>query len=60
MSIATVLMERDGMTQEEADDRVESLREEMFDLISDGNTEEAYYIMEEVGLEPDYLEELIY
>ncbi len=60
MSIATVLMERDGMTQEEADARVESLREEMFDLISDGNTEEAYYIMEEVGLEPDYLEELIY
>lgn len=60
MSIATVLMERDGMTQTEADARVESLREEMFDLISDGSIEEAYYIMEEVGLEPDYLEELLY
>lgn len=60
MSIQSVLMERDGISFEEADAIVETLYEEASDCIANGDFEEAYYIMEEVGLEPDYLEELIF
>jgi hypothetical protein len=57
-SIASVLMERDGMTQEEADKEIEMARKAMYERIAEG--EMPHDICNEwFGLEPDYLEELI-
>jgi hypothetical protein len=57
--IADVLMKRDGMTLEEAQELIYEARTEANDRIWRG--EDAYDICEEYfGLEPDYLEELIF
>jgi hypothetical protein len=56
-SIEKVLIRRDGMSPEEARKTVEDLREELFQRLGEG--EMPFDLMEEVGLEPDYLEELI-
>lgn len=59
LPIEDVLMERDGLSREEAEEIVSDLSDRLLSLITDGEIGEAYYIMEEVGLEPDYLEELL-
>jgi hypothetical protein len=56
-SIEKVLIRRDGMSPEEARKTVEDLRDELFQRLGEG--EMPFDLMEEVGLEPDYLEELI-
>ena len=48
-----VLQRRDGYTQEEVDE----IRQEILDRLADG--EDGFDIIDEYGLEPDYLEELI-
>ena len=48
-----VLKRRDGYTQEEVDEA----RQEILDRIADG--ENGFDIIDEYGLEPDYLEDLI-
>ena len=48
-----VLQRRDGYTQEEVDET----RQEILDQIADG--EDGFDIIDEYGLEPDYLEDLI-
>ena len=48
-----VLKRRDGYTQEEVDEA----RQEILDRIADG--EDGFDIIDEYGLEPDYLEDLI-
>ena len=58
MSIAKILMERDGMTQEEADDLIAQAKADMMDRLADGEMPDD--ICEEwFGLEPDYIEELL-
>ncbi len=49
-----VLKRRDGYTQEEVDET----RQEILDRIGEG--EDAFDIIDEYGLEPDYLEDLIF
>lgn len=57
-SIATVLMERDGMTQQEADAEVEAAREDLHERLAEGGM--PFDICSEwFGLEPDYIDELI-
>jgi polyhydroxyalkanoate synthesis regulator phasin len=56
-SIEKVLIQRDKMSPEEARKTVEDLRDELFQRLGEG--EMPFDLMEEVGLEPDYLEELI-
>ena len=59
-SLKKVLMERDGMSADEADDSIERARERLFEMIESGDTCGAMDICEEeFGLEPDYLEELL-
>ena len=59
MSIKEVLMKRDGMSEKEADDLIKEAKEEMHSRLSQG--EMPYDICAEYfGLEPDYLEELMY
>jgi len=57
-SIKNVLMQRDGLSEEDAQRQVEELHEEFFARISCGDM--PCDLMEMVGLEPDYLEELIF
>lgn len=59
-SLVRTLMDRDGIEKEEAEKAIEIARDELYSLMTDGLTEEAYDIcMEHFGLEPDYLLELL-
>ena len=58
-SIVQVLMNRDGLTKEEAQDKFNECKAEMNERLANG--EMPYDICEEFfGLEPDYLDEMIY
>ena len=57
-SIQEVLMKRDGITKEEADNLVRAAKEDLIERLDEG--EMPYDICEEwFGLEPDYLEQLL-
>ena len=57
-SLKEVLMSRDGLTSQEADDAIVSARENLMERLGDG--EIPYDICEEeFGLEPDYIMDLI-
>ena len=59
-SIKQVLMERDGMSEMDADDLIDEAREEMMEHIANGDLDAAEDIcMDYFGLEPDYLDELL-
>ncbi len=59
-TIKNVLMNRDGMTEEEAEALIGEAREVMLGYLDDGDMEAAYEICEEYfGLEPDYLMDLM-
>ena len=49
-----VLRDRDGYTEEE----ISEARREILDRIMDG--EDGFDVIEEYGLEPDYLEDLLF
>ena len=54
--VVKILMERDGMTEQEATDLVRETKEELMNSrCSDG----ADIIMENLGLEPDYIMEIL-
>jgi len=56
--IKQVLMNRDGLSSEEADAAIEAAMEDLHNRLAEG--EMPFDICEEhFGLEPDYLEELI-
>lgn len=57
-SILEILVDRDGMTEEDAEELIELAREDLHERIDQG--EQPDDICEEwFGLEPDYIEELI-
>lgn len=57
-SIKKVLMERDGLTEQEAEKRVEEAKTELHERLGKG--EMPFDICEELfGLEPDYLMDLL-
>ena len=58
--IARVLMKRDGMTYEEANNLIDEAREALQNYLDEGDSFGAENVCEEFfGLEPDYLYELI-
>lgn len=59
-SLKNTLIKRDGISEAEADERIDDLRESMFESLEDGDLESAYHVCEEEGLEPDYLLDLLY
>jgi len=58
--ITTILMERDNLTEEQAAEEINIAKEIMYSALKNDNYDEAYYACEVLGLEPDYLEELMY
>jgi hypothetical protein len=56
--IIRVLMDRDGLTEEEAEERVDEVRE-MFEDCEYDSTECELIMAEELGLEPDYIFDLL-
>lgn len=59
-TIKQVLMERDGMTAEEADELIENAKAQLQEYLEEGDFAGYENICEEFfGLEPDFLNELI-
>ena len=59
-SIKTVLMRRDGITAEEADELIDMAKESLKEHVANNDMDSAYNICQDYfGLEPDYLEELM-
>jgi hypothetical protein len=57
-SIVETLMKRDGISREEAEDIKDELRNQALAYAREGDIMSAMDIMYEVGLEPDYLDDL--
>lgn len=58
--VVRILMERDGMSESEARELLQEVREMMFEAIDEGSYIEAEEIFEdELGLEPDYIFSII-
>lgn len=59
-TIKEILIRRDGVTPEEAEDLIQSAKVELEDYLFEGDMEAAENICQEYfGLEPDYLMELL-
>lgn len=59
-TIKEILMQRDNMTAEEADELIEEAKDELRQYLDEGDTFAAENICEVYfGLEPDYLDELL-
>ena len=58
-TIAKTLMKRDGITEDEANEIVRDLKREFDTLVDDECLTQAMEIMYQVGLEPDYLDEIV-
>lgn len=57
-SIVETLMKRDGISREEAEDIKKELRNQALAYVREGKIMSAMDIMYEVGLEPDFLDDL--
>jgi hypothetical protein len=59
-TIKQILMSRDNLTANQADNLIAEARQALQDCLEENDSEAAYNICEEYfGLEPDYLPELI-
>lgn len=58
-SIVETLMERDNLERCEAEDIKDELKNQALAYLAEGDIMSAMDIMYEVGLEPDYLEDLL-
>lgn len=55
-----VLMERDGMTREQAREEIQEAREAVYECIEYGDYEGAEEVLSDFfGLEPDYMDDLL-
>jgi hypothetical protein len=60
-SITEVLMRRDGLSEEDAKREVDDFRADIEDSIMSGNLEDIEdALMNDLGLEPDYLMDLLF
>lgn len=57
--VIQILMDRDGMTYQEAKETYEETREEILDSISEGNCDTEDILMFNLGLEMDYIFDFI-
>ena len=60
-NIKDILIKRDNMSPEDADELIAQAKEAIEEYLDNDDMESAYNVCEEYfGLEPDYLDELIY
>ena len=59
-SIKSILMRRDGMPSAEADELIREAKEELMERIEEGDFSAEDICEEYFGLEPDYLDELLF
>lgn len=59
LSIVETLMKRDNLERCEAEDIKDELRNQALAYLAEGDIMSAMDIMYEVGLEPDYLDDLL-
>ena len=60
-SITEVLMRRDGLSEEDAKREVEDFKADIEDSIMSGNLEDIEdALMNDLGLEPDYLMDILF
>ncbi len=60
-TIKDILMKRDGLTSTQADEQIREAQKAFHDLILEGDLSSALNICEDhFGLEPDYLDELVF
>ena len=59
-SIVETLMKRDNLERCEAEDIKDELRNQALAYLAEGDIMSAMDIMYEVGLEPDYLDDLVF
>lgn len=58
--IKQILIDRDGMSPEDADELIQVAKNQLQEYLAEGDTESAHDICEEFfGLEPDYIFELM-
>ena len=61
MSIKQILMQRDGLSAEEAEELIIEARDDMNYMLENGDVDGAYNVCQDhFGLEPDYLDELMF
>ena len=59
--IVETLMRRDNISREEAKEQVKAFKADLMEAIESGDYNYAHdMIMDDLGLEPDYLDELIF
>jgi len=59
--IKETIMERDGLTEIEAQDAYNDAQAEIEEMMMDGDLDALYQVIEDhFGLEPDYLDEFIF
>lgn len=56
-NLKAVLMSRDGLSAEQADERIDELREKLKECLAEGS-HPFDFMQDECGLEPDYLYDL--
>ena len=60
-TIKQILMDRDGLTEKEAILRISEARGQLATYIAEDDFEDALHVCQEFfGLEPDYIDELLY
>lgn len=58
-NIIRVLMDRDGMTEEEATEYLQKSRQEFYELCSEPDFDFDEFMADAFGLEPDYIFDLM-
>ena len=58
-TLKQVLMERDELTSQEADDAIQECKKDFMERVGNGDLDADEILMEYFGLEPDYLEDLL-
>ena len=59
-SIKSILMRRDGIPSAEADQLIREAKDDLMERIEEGDFSAEDICMEYFGLEPDYLDELMF
>jgi len=58
-SLKKTLMERDNISAIEATNQISSIQDSLAEHLDNGDMDAAFYVLDDLGLEPDYLLDLL-